>query len=346
MALIKRGILFVALAFFVLESPCMAKDLLFATGLNRVYLIDAESLQLLADIPVPGATACPTPSPDKTKVFVTSSNRQAISIIDLKEEKVVDTISFIESGVFKVGIYGMAISPDGERLYVHLVRTRVGRGFLGVEVPHIAVIDLKTKETIKTIEVPFGVFALVPLRDGRYLYAMARDFYLIDLVEEKIVDTVGIANPSVSGEGMGDALNEFLYGEEGNGWLSIPLFLEVPQAHAHQMGLVIIDTSTGHVEKMELGPAVTIFSAVTSPNHKFSYMVFSQVFKVDLEARRVVKRAPTEMSYASVNISSDAKRLYLSSGNPYLSMLDADSLELIKRIELPTETTALRVINY
>ena len=78
-----------------------------------------------------------------------------------------------------------------------------------------------------------------------------------------------------------------------------------------------------------------LYSAVVSPDRKRAYAVMNQLIAVDLEQKRILKTVDLERTRYVANISRDGKRVFVSGAAPYIHVYDADTLKLIKTVDLP-----------
>jgi hypothetical protein len=70
-------------------------------------------------------------------------------------------------------------------------------------------------------------------------------------------------------------------------------------------------------------------------------MVMNQLVVVDLTQRKIAEVRDTERTAYVVNLTRDGKKVYLpSSAGPFVDVYDAQSLKLIRRIELPGDPSS------
>ena len=307
-------------------------------------VIDGERDEIAREISLRGTPYYVTGSRDGRRVFAITGKRQFIDIIDAETGKVVDSISFsLPKKKIAARFYGLAVNPKGNQLYAHIVSSREELDEIIPEPPYLAVVDLQTKKIAGKVRVPYGVGALLPLSGGKKVYAFGRDIYVIDLVQLKIEKTINLANPPAGGEGPLNALPFWTHYPK-DGLFAIPLVTQDPITNSLQIGLLLLDTVSGKTEKLELGPPVSIFSAVASPDRQTAYGVFTQITVVDLKEKRITRTSPLPASFYTVDVSSNGKKLYISGAAPQVLVVDAVSLKTLKTIDLPGNTFDLRVI--
>lgn len=311
---------------------------------HALVVFDTSKDEVVAEIPVHGRAPkeieC---SPDGRHLYVTTEGRSQIEVVDFVNRKVEDVIRLAPDG-YKYVIYGTALSPDGNVLYVHVKPVRLLADEYRAEAPEILAYDLKTHKSRKVAEMPEGVASLIAVGDGKRLIAWGRDLYFVDIAAGKIVDTFTLETPG-SAHGPLDSLPLFAQFEQ-SGIFSLPYYTANSLNGRALMGLVNIDVATGKTDLVELGPAVPLFSAVVSPDRKKAYAVMNQLVAVDLDGRRVTNIIELDRTKYVTNISRDGRKLYVSGAGPFMDIYDTQTLKQIKKIDLSGDgsVTSLRVV--
>jgi YVTN family beta-propeller protein len=140
-------------------------------------LYDAKSLERLATIEVGKNPAMAVFTKDGQKAYVSNGGDATLSVIDVKNRKVVGSIPNIGKGAM-----GLVMSPDGGKVLVTgggenkytLVETATGKILIDV---------VSGKEAHGAVLTPDAKFALVPNRQSG-------DVSIVDMGTGKIVDTV------------------------------------------------------------------------------------------------------------------------------------------------------------
>ena len=108
----------------------------------------------LKNIPIGGGSWDVKISADGTRIYVSSWQKQNLSIIDTATHEIITTIENI------IGAHGVAISPDERFCYVSKR-----------SVDKISVIDLHAKEVIQTVDTGGDPTGLILSPDGRWLFS-------------------------------------------------------------------------------------------------------------------------------------------------------------------------------
>jgi DNA-binding beta-propeller fold protein YncE len=296
--------------------------------------IDSRRDEIVAQIPTKGrAPKEVVPSPDGTHVYLTTDARQQIEVVNFSTQKVEDVIDLAAPGT-RLMIMGLAVNHKGDRLYAQVKQTKLLPDEFRVLPPEIWSIDLRTHQKQKILTVPEGIVSLLVPADENRLIAWGRDLYFIDLAQRRITDTVPLMTRSTPSAGPVDTLPVFLQYEQ-SGILSMPYYTHDPITNKELMGLANLNVDTGKLDLMELGTPIPLYSTVISPDHKRAYSVMNQLVAVDLEKKKIIGVQDLKRTTYVINISRDGKKLYLPSAGSFLTVYDAESLKLIKQMDLP-----------
>ncbi|HTR37009.1 MAG TPA: hypothetical protein VMH80_13980 [Bryobacteraceae bacterium] len=273
------------------------------------------------------------PSDDGKFLYITSEGRADLEVVNLQTHTV-DRVLHLAPPGYRLTIFGVALNHKGDRIYVHVKPVRELIDRYQVDPPQVWSVDVATGKTSKIAEVPQGVVALVLTADEHQLIAWGRDIYYIDISQGRITGTFPLMNPANPKEGALNTLALFIQFER-SGIFSIPYYTKDPITNKDLMGLVDLDVNSGKVETVELGDPIPLYSAVVSPDRKRAYAVMNQLVAVDLEHKRILKTVDLERTRYVANISRDGKRVFVSGAAPYIHVYDADTLKLIKTVDLP-----------
>ena len=319
-----------ALCFLSGAGQSEAKELIFNLGYGKIQVIDVSTDELLPDIDIKGWGREASFSADKKFMYVTAS-RHLIHKIDIEQNRVVKTIDMHHGG-WQRFVYGMELVEDGKTAYVHFFSRKTDKGEAVVGQPAVAQIDLESGKILRSIEVPFGVVYLAYAKNSRKIYAVGQDVYLID-VAGKEMKTAGIY--PLFDKKM-NILPLFSYAAENNGVALLPYWIgEAP-------GLLSIDTNTGKIAETSIKNPMMVYGAIYSPDMKKAYANMDELYVIDLATQTVTNTEviPSGTTF-SIMTSADGKKIYLQ-GGPTISIYDADTLKLVKVLEMSTDGMLLR----
>lgn len=321
---------FMALCLLSGAGQSEAKELIFNLGYGKIQVIDVSTDELLPDIEMKGWGREALFSADKKFMYVTASRRM-IHKIDLEKMKVVNTID-LHKGEWQRFVYGMVLLEDGKTAYVHFMSRKTDKGEAVVGQPTVAQIDLENGKILRSIEVPFGVCALEFAKDSQTLYAVGQDIYLIDVAgkEMKIAGTYPMFDKKMN------ILPLFTYTAENKGVALLPYWIgEAP-------GLLSIDTNTGKITETPIKNPMMVYGALYSPDMKKAYANMDELYVIDLATQTITNTEviPTGTTFA-VMTSADGKKIYLQ-GGPTITIYDAETLKIVKTLEMSTDGMLLR----
>lgn len=272
-------------------------------------------------------------SADGKWVYATTESRTQVEAVNLQTRTVERVFSLAPPG-YRLTIFGMTLSRKGDSLFLHVKPVRELPDEYRVDPPQIWSLDLSTGKTKKIAEVPQGVGALVATRDGR-LVASGRDFYYIDVAKGRIAETLPMETVAQPDRGPTDMLAFFAQPERGR-ILSVPYYTTDPITGKDMFGISNLDVDSGKVDLVDLGrPPIPLYSSVVSPDHKRAYGVMAQLVAVDLQERKLLKVVDLQHTSYVINISRDGKKLYVSGAAHFIDVYDAETLKLLKTLDLP-----------
>ncbi len=276
-------------------------------------------------------------SPDGKRVYVTTESRTQVEAVNLQTRSVERVFNPAPPG-HRLTIFGMTLSRKGDCLYLHVKPVRELQDEYKLDPPQILSLDLHTGKTQKVAEVPQGVGALVAMGDGR-IVALGRDLYYIDVNQGRIVDTLPLATVHQPDQGPLDMLAFFAQPERSR-ILSVPYYTTDPITGRDMYGIGNLDEETGTLDLIDLGrPPIPLYSTVVAPDRKRAYGVMAQLVAVDLQERKLLKVVDLEHTCYIINISRDGKKLYVSGAAHFIHVYDAETLKLLKTLDLPGDAS-------
>ncbi|MGO9361662.1 MAG: quinohemoprotein amine dehydrogenase subunit beta, partial [Xanthobacteraceae bacterium] len=177
--------------------------------------------------------------------------------------------------------------------------------------------------------------------DGSKLYAIGATISTLDPKTGKVLMSLPVQKMERPNMSPPDMLDIWSHYNRSNIFVS-PVFstrTDVPPTDpdAAKTGMLRFDLATGEmrVDDFENTTAV-LFSAVVNPvNHDEIFSVYTQLSKVDIAGKKLVKRINLDHTYYAVNISSDGKEVYVGGAMGDIAVYDSASLTKIADIKIP-----------
>lgn len=334
---------------FIISDPMRAsaetKEMIYISGMDYVFAVDPETKEV-KNIKVDGAARHITWTKDGRTLFASAGARQKVAIIDSLKGEVIEEVSFEKDG-YSGYIYGMDVDPEGNKLYATVLRTKVqGTEFKALPLV-ISVMDLKTKELIKEIEVPYGTHTLQFYEDGSKIAVWGRDLRVYDVVKDTLTlhkETMYPKDENI--EGISNYLYFWIRDKDTDYQSLVANYTYHPDTGEETEGFITWDLRTGEVDKLELKEApIGYFSAAFDKGKKNMYGGLNYLAKTNVAEAKHEKVVPTKLgSSYGFNISGDGKTVYVSGAGPDISFYDAETLDYIDTVELKSDTMDLRVV--
>jgi DNA-binding beta-propeller fold protein YncE len=317
-------------------GPAQAKDLYYFFGYESIQVIDGQKDAVVATIPVRGWIRESAVSSDKSALYVTTS-RHVVQKVSLSENKVVASVDVNGDG-WERFIYGFCLGADEKTAYAAMMSRRTDGGEVVIGKPVVAQISLETGKILRSVEVPWGVAHLLPVKGGQTVYAMGKDLYKIDASrgELRVTETVPMYDKKWN------ILPLWEYGGESGGMAAMNYY--TPEL----MGLLTVDMNTGEMVDVPLkGDPVLAYSVVLSPDRKKAYAVMDDLSVIDMVKKTYGPVAPIQAgtSYA-VNISSDGRKVYVGAGGSSVTIYDAATLKPLKELKMASDAMDMRRVTF
>jgi len=328
----------VALCLMAIAALGEAKEYIFNLGYSMVSVVDSDTDEIVADIPVNGWTREAGWTKDKKFLYVTSK-RHLISKIDLQQMKVVSSVDINQDG-WQRFIFGFMLDDSGKTAWASLMTRKTEGGDVVIPAPVIAQIDLETGKILRSVEVPLGVAGVVKLKNKDMVYAVGKDLYKIDTStpDMKIVETYSMFDREMNvlvlwpqTQENGDTILVNYYG--GKNADGSPKF----------MGLLSVDGNNGESKEVSVkGPPVMLYTTNYSNDRKKVYGVMDDLVVIDLETSSISTIIPIhEGTQYGVFPSEDGKKIYAGAGGSTMVVYDAETVKPIKVIQFKTDGWAL-----
>lgn len=337
-----------ALCLGLAALPALAKDLIVTVAKpDRLYVIDAKARSVETDCKldfnlIPGVIVM---SPDNTIAYVLADRWENVYGIELATCKTVFVAHQSEGDIKRKTVASLAVSKDGKELYTIRNPVKILVDRYEVMEPELAVYDtsagLKAKP-VRTFPAPRRMTVMATGHDGT-LYAAGHEIYAIDPNTGETSVKIPNASWDRPTYSPPDVLAFWPIGTQADEFLllySAAKFTDETQNELADFvwGYETVDLTTGESKIEDFASfEVIMFSAVRDPNDKTKlYGVYTQLSKHDLATKELVKRVDLPHTYYCINISSDGKELYVGGTNDDIGVYDADSLERIGEIILPS----------
>lgn len=319
-----------------LARPAEAKDRFYFLGNGVIQVIDGDSDDITATIPLKGWIRESALTSDKRFLYVTAS-RHLIHKVSLADDKVVATVDVNGDG-WERFVFGFVMGSSDDTAYAAIVSRRRGRGEVIVAKPVVAEVSLETGRILRSVEVPIGVAQLVRVKGGNSVYAIGKDLYKIDAsgAELRIAETLPMFE-----KGM-NILPLWDYAWENGGLATMNYYTPT------FMGLLTVNEATGEITDMPIaGDPVFAYSVIFSADRKTGYAVMDDLTVIDLATRTYGAVVPLQegTSYG-VNLSSDGRKIYVGAGGSSVSIFDAQTLQRLKVVKMAADGMDLRRVTF
>lgn len=314
----------------ILPAGVLARDYLYVPVVEGLVVVDCETDTVVKTVPmVKDYVAQAAFSPDGKRYYL--NNFDVAYAFDTATDELVDTYRFSHP-LSLVTVFGFAVSQDNTKLLLSCSITKKKHNVprLNVLAPLLVVYDIKTKQVERQHEIPYGVTAIITLRnDSDQVVLLGRDAYKCSLKTGKLEKVLSFFNPD-KGE---EPKNSFVVwhncspGDHG--------IFTVPYYTATGMGYTVIDRNTGEVRTLKGKDVWMLYSTLLSPDKRYLYGVMDELVKIDFATGETVKSVPIMRGTCyAVALTADGKKVYVGPAGNDLSVYDTDTLELLKVIPL------------
>ena len=311
---------------------------------NSVYVIDAETDTVVKTIPLEGSgpifTVAPNPARPQFAYAVTNLS-QSVALVDLDEGKEVLRFNLSNDNEL-VRTMAIDVNPQGNRLYIHEMPLKKDLGKYEILETRIRVIDLDTNTVANVFPAPRQVMALASSQDGKKLYAFSvgKDISVLNPETGQVEDIIPMADWNVTGAGKLEGLPLWNPYQENDYLASFAVYMTDTITQHATVGVATLDLKQDNpdLQVVELQPYEaewwTAHGAVSAKTQK-AYLGWDKLWKMDIPTRQMeeVTQFDTNSVFGSF-IHPDGTKVYCGGNWSALSVFDADTLKLLKKIDL------------
>ncbi|MGH9318321.1 MAG: YncE family protein [Vicinamibacteria bacterium] len=325
-----------------LAAAVEPRVLLIGVWPNRLRFLDEQTEEFVAEMPLRYGAVTNVFGSDRTRdfrrFFFVTDRMEAVEVVDIASRKVVDELK-LSTPERRIRMYGAAPDASGKILYltVEAVGMEVDR-FLPETVDVIRY-DLESHKVLDSFQLPpdLGPLFLPPLLrpapDGKSLYVLASDIFVIDVETHQVLDRIPLSKPRAPGYGpvgLGFSPQE---GEPGvfYGFYRSP----DPILNKTMFGVTRVDLNQRTVDSFDISSDVNVEWFGVSPDGKRAYGGMGDMVAVDLETRKLlVRKEGVEQGRQNtvIVVSGDGTKLFVGGVGPLIKVYDAKTLEPLREI--------------
>jgi len=277
-------------------------------------------------------------TPDYRRFFFVTDRMEAVEVVDMTSRTVVDEVK-LSSPERRVRMYGAAPDAAGKVLYitVEAVGMEVDR-FLPENVDVVRY-DLESHRVLESfplpaeIEAPFLPPILRPAPDGKTLYVLSQNIYVLDAETHQVVDKIDLAKPRAPGYGpAGLGFGAF---EASPGILYGFYRSPDPILNKTMFGITRVDLARREVTSFDVSTDMKVEWFTLSPDGRRAYAGMNDLVAVDLETRKLLARkegVEQGRQNTAMVVSGDGTKLFVGGVGPLIHVYDANTLEPLRQI--------------
>ncbi len=302
-------------------------------------------------------------SADKKRIYVTTLTNGGVEVIDVASRKVINHF-VLNTPTTRYRFSGGVPDPSGKLFYA--VATKIDKQLdrYDVEEPKFTIIDLETKEVVKTVALAEedenalrGGFARTGVElspDGKFLYHFGDKVVVIDTADFKVVDRIQLARPDLDGLESG-TFGSVLDTIREPGEFTSVFNAADPIVHNKVFGVGRFDLAKRTFNFTPVGPAPANMTGLqVAPNKRDAYAVVTtglygnkrcEFWRIDLQNN--VLRNKSEFackSRFSFGMSHDGRKLYIYGASFDLEVYNTDTLRLEKTWDLNNDVTGAGMV--
>jgi len=309
---------------------------------NRLRFFDETTEEVVGEMQLRYGAVTNVFGSDRTsdyrRFFFVTDRMEAVEVVDIASRTVVDEVK-LSSPERRVRMYGAVPDAAGKVLYitVEAVGMEVDR-FLPENVDVVRY-DLESHRVLDSFPLPSSIEApilpplLRPAPDGKTLYVLSQNVYVIDIETHQIVDKIDLSKPRAPGYGAGGL--GFTPFEASPGILYSFYRSPDPILNRTMFGITRVDLERREADSFDVSTDVNVEWFTVSPDGKRAYGGMGDMVAVDLEARKLlVRKERVEQGRQNTAMvgSSDGTKLFVGGVGPLIHVYDAKTLEPLRKI--------------
>ena len=300
-------------------------------------------------------------SPDKSKIYASTLNDNAIVTIDVATRKLLSSFTLNHENQ-NVRLVGLAPDPTGNYLFSIATIISKKMDHYDVDPPKFIVIDLAAKKITRTAAFPpdegtFGFRTTIKLSpDGKLLYLFRENILVFDTSEFRLVKKIDLAKPQVPdmenlSVNLLDDPNE-LPGKITSVFNTADVII-----HRRVFGIGTVDLSNLSFDFTPIAPAPgtgTMTPLFLTPNRKTGYTVSitgdpgnrrCEFWAFDIPSRKLIRSREFDgRTRFSFGLSADGTKLLIYGAGYQITVYDAATFEQRSDVDVPGDMTTNLVV--
>ncbi len=349
-------------AKFTRATDTSSQLIFFGTWPHHLVVFDSaqekivDNIDLKSDVPRTLIL-----SPDKSKIYASTLNDNAIVTIDVATRKLLSSFTLNHDNQ-NVRLVGLAPDPTGNYLFAIATIISKKMDHYDVDPPKFIVIDLAAKKITRTAAFPpdegtFGFRTTIKLSpDGKLLYLFRENILVFDTSEFRLVKKIDLAKPQVPdmenlSVNLLDDPNE-LPGKITSVFNTADVII-----HRRVFGIGTVDLSNLSIDFTPIAPAPgtgTMTPLFLTPNRKTGYTVSitgdpgnrrCEFWAFDIPSRKLIRSREFDgRTRFSFGLSADGTKLLIYGAGYQITVYDAATFEQRSDVDVPGDMTTNLVV--
>lgn len=327
--------------------------MIMANRPHQIHVVEMENDTLYKSCDMPGDFGPGTliMAPDNHTAYMLTNHYKHIYGVDLDTCELTFHAAMSQAPNERaISMMSLALSPDGSELYSLQNPTILNRDHYRVQDTRLSVYktaDGMNAQPVRTFDAPRQVTVMATANDGS-LYMAGADIYKMDVHTGKVETAIPARNWQRPLYAPPDVLAVWPIQSPRNDFTILYVTAKF-QDETYDMntaewiyGYFNVDLDTGETTTTDFAEFTEIFfTGMRSPNDgNLMYGVLNNLAKYDIKEKKLLKTSALDHSYYCLAFSQDGKKIYAGGTFNDLAIFDADSLELIGKLELPGGDTA------